>query len=423
MFSYMDDESVAAKWQVVILWALSIGLFILISGKVWMVSGSARNTQIYLWLLLPSLIFLIVNVFTRRGGQLQVQYLPWIAFLIWGALSSAWATGSETSSFSFVKRGLFIVLFLFAIYLLMSKREVFLRRALLCSVLFVFFGALATLIYQFGWLDRPMTYRAFRIDRLGIGEIANYRYPVAAGIFHGAIATWVFGIAIDHRTGLRTALFWLFVFATLALYILLTYARGAWIGLGIGCFLVVVLQNSRRGWWVLGLCFVAVVVGAIIWKDHLLNEIFKRQLSGREPIWQYYFSVMQDHWTFGFGLGTPFTYNWPDGKTSSPHAHSLYLQQVYDSGVISVFMLGVGLLGLCYKAWNYRNNFWVRLAFPALIYALIVMLTDVERIFTRPSDYWTVFWLPVAILLAVPTKPKVLALDIPSEETGIVSTR
>jgi O-antigen ligase len=157
-----------------------------------------------------------------------------------------------------------------------------------------------------------------------------------------------------------------------------------------------------------------VIAAAIIWKDHLLNEIFKRQLSGRGPIWSYYFTVMQDHWLFGYGLGTPFTYHWPDGKTSSPHAHSLYLQQVYDSGLISMVIMGAGLFGLCCKTWYSRSNPWVRLAFPALVYALIVMLTDVERIFTRPGDYWTMFWLPVAILLAVPANPKKAAQVAPS---------
>jgi O-antigen ligase len=343
-----------------------------------------------------------------------VQYLPWIAFLVWGALSSVWATDSDISPLSFAKRGFFITLFLLAVFLLMDRQEALLRRALLGGVLFVSLGALATLIYQFGWLDRPLSYRAFRIDRLGIGEFANYRYPVAAGIFHGAIATWVFGVAIDQRTSLRKALFWFLAFTILVLYVLLTYARGAWIGLGVGCFAAVALQNSRRGWWVLGLCSLIVIAAAIIWKDHLLNEIFKRQLSGRGPIWSYYFTVMQDHWLFGYGLGTPFSYHWPDGKTSSPHAHSLYLQQVYDSGLISMVIMGAGLFGLCCKTWYSRSNPWVRLAFPALVYALIVMLTDVERIFTRPGDYWTMFWLPVAILLAVPANPKKAAQVAPS---------
>ncbi|WP_144091128.1 O-antigen ligase family protein [Pseudomonas kilonensis] len=410
-FRLVTCSSVSAKWQVVMLWALAIGLFIQISGRVWIVSGSARNTQIYLWLLLPALIFLLCAALNRSRVRLEIQYLPWVAFLAWGALSSIWASNSETSPLSFAKRGLFIALFLLAVFLLMDRGEALLRRALLAGILLVSLGALATLVYQFGWLDRPLSYRAFRVYRLGIGEFANYRYPVVAGIFHGAIAIWVFGVAIGQRTSLRKALFWFLAFVVLVLYVLLTYARGAWIGLGVGCFVAVLLQNSRRGWWVLGLCSIVVIVATVVWWEHLLNELFKRQLSGRGPIWDYYFAVMREYWIFGYGLGTPFNYDWPDGKTSSPHAHSLYLQQIYDSGLVSIAMLGTGLFGVCYKAWYCRSNPWVRLAFPALVYALIVMLTDVERILTRPGTYWTVFWLPVAILLAVKTGTKEFASD------------
>jgi O-antigen ligase len=161
------------------------------------------------------------------------------------------------------------------------------------------------------------------------------------------------------------------------------------------------MTNSKRGWWVFGVAAFSVVVLSIIWRDHLWSEIVTRKLSGRGPIWDYYFQVMPGHWLMGFGLGTPFEFHWADGKTVSPHAHSLFLQQIYDSGLVSVGLLLMGLVGVAYKAWQLRHNDWVKLALPALAFAMTVMLTDVERIFTRPNDYWTIFWLPVAIVLAV----------------------
>lgn len=62
----LGDKPVSAKWQVIMLWALAIGLFIQISGRVWIVSGSARNAQVYLWLLLPALIFFYFYSFKRN---------------------------------------------------------------------------------------------------------------------------------------------------------------------------------------------------------------------------------------------------------------------------------------------------------------------------------------------------------------------
>ncbi|MFQ6575714.1 O-antigen ligase family protein [Pseudomonas sp. UM16] len=393
-------------WSVVMLWALAIGFFVQISGKVWLVSGSGRNAQIYLWLLLPALIFSVYKVVTRKGPKPDLYYLPWALFLGWVALSTLWATDSDANASSLAKRGLFIGLYLVAIHLLFNRQEVFFRRALLLGLVAVTVGALASLIYQYGFLQRPLAYRAFRIDRSGIGDIANYGWPVAAGIFHGAVATWVLGIALDKRIGHRLAVFWLLCFAVLSLYVLLTYTRGAWIALMTSCAVAVIMHNNRRGWLLMASGLLALLLAVFLWWDKLVFEATHRQLSGRGPIWDYFFSTMPGNWWFGHGLGTPFHYVWPNVKAVSPHAHSLYLQQIYDSGLISLSLLTTGLLGLLYKVWILRNEPWVRLAFPSLIFALVAMLTDVERIFTRPGDYWTVFWLPVAVLLALPPRTK-----------------
>ncbi|MGE8439400.1 MAG: O-antigen ligase family protein [Pseudomonas palmensis] len=402
-----DDSTnhlVKNPWQNVLSWLLAIGLFIQISGKVWIESGSARNTQVYLWLLLPALILIVTKLMSRRKPEFSWHYIPWLLFLAWVSISTLWATGSETGAFSLAKRGALIALYILAIYSLISCNERFFQKSLMTGVAVVSAGALATIIYQLFFLDQPLAYRAFRLDRLGIGDFADYGWPVAAGIFHGAIATWALGFALDRRTRFNQALVWLSVFVILSAYVLLTYTRGAWIALLFGVAAVVVLQNSRRGWISLAVGAVVLLLLVVYFWTKIVFEFQQRQLSGREPIWIYYFQEMVGHWLIGHGLGTPFQYHWPDGKSVSPHAHSLYLQQVYDSGIVSIMLFGTGLLGLCHKAWRFRSNYWVRLAFPALVFALIAMLTDVERIFTRPGDYWTVFWLPVAVLLSVPSR-------------------
>lgn len=394
------------KWSTVVLWALAIGFFIQVSGKVWVVSGSARNAQIYIWLLLPALIFLLCNVYCRGWSGFSLQYIPWLVFLTWVALSTLWATASETDPVSLAKRGGFIALYLVGVYLLLNYNEVLFRRALAAGITIIAVGALVSLIYQYGVLHKPLGYRAFRIDRMGFGDIANYGWPVAAGIFNGAIAVWAMGMALDKNTASKSSLFWLAIFGVLAFYVLMTGTRGAWFALIGSCVLSVVMHKSKRGMWGAGICLLMVLGASVVLWDQILIEVQKRQLSGRGPIWEYYFQVMSGHWLIGHGLGTPFTYVWPNGKTISPHAHSLFLQQIYDSGLVSLGLMLIGLLGLLMKAWRMRDNSWVRLAVPALLFALIAMLTDVERIYTRPGDYWTVFWLPIAVLLAIPSAPR-----------------
>lgn len=385
-----------------VVWILAIGLFVQLSGKVWLESNSAQNTQVYIWLLLPAAFFLLSIFFRREFSVFGWQYLPWAGFLLWGAISVLWSTGSDDPPFSLMKRGLFIALYLVSILLFMRRDSSTLLRALMAGVAMITLGALVSLIYQFLVLEQSLAYRAFRIDRSGIRDFANYGWPVAAGIFHGAAATWALGFALDKRTNKLSCAFWLLAFFILVVYVLLTYTRGAWFGVAASCLAVVILQNSRRGWLFFVGSAILAAVAMFTWWDNLIFEATKRQLSGRGPIWEYFFSTMPGNWLVGHGLGTPFNYVWPDRDLISPHAHSLYFQQVYDSGLISLTLMAVGLLGVAYKAWKLFEDKWVRLASPALIFALIAMMTDVERVFTRPGDYWTVFWLPIAILLAVP---------------------
>lgn len=404
-------RGVQIKWGSLLVVLLAIGLFIQISGKVWIASGSARNSQVYIWLLLPVLICLVSHVIARKKIVFPVCYLPWFVFLAWVALSSAWATGAEVSSISLAKRAGYITLYIVGVFLLYARSEKILRASLRGAFIVVAVGALASIVYQFGVLDRPLAYRAFRIDSLGWGKFADYGWPVAAGIFHGSIASWVLGFALDRRASFKAFLFWLCVFAVLAFYMLLTYARGAWIALVLASLLSVVFHNTRRGWYLVGTGALILAFGAFIFWHEIIYEISERKLTGREAIWEYYLNVMNGHWAFGHGLGTPFKYAWSNGWAISPHAHSLYLQQVYDSGLVALALLILGVVSVIFFSWKVRENEWIKLAVPALLFALVSMLTDVERIFTRPGDYWTVFWLPVALLLAVPTKMKLVGND------------
>ncbi|TDJ74425.1 O-antigen ligase domain-containing protein [Pseudomonas putida] len=389
-------------WIGLLFLIMAIGVFIQITGKVWITSGSARNSQVYIWLLLPGLVLFIYNLFKFRffifSGKV---YLPWGLFLLWGGLSTVWASGGDTGAMSLAKRGLFIALYLVSIWGLIEYRPKYLRFALLSSVAIIAFSALISLVYQYGVVGHSLAYRAYRIHALGFGGLADFGWPVAAGIFHGAVACWALSFALERSTTSLKFVLWMACFFVLSLYVLLTYTRGAWFGLAAASLLVVALNNSLRAWAVLVSGLLCVMLAGYLWWDKILFEIAYRKLSGREPIWDYFFTTMHGHWTIGHGLGTPFEYKWPGQETISPHAHSLYLQQIYDSGLVSLVLMGVGLGIALYNAYCLRQNYWIRIAVPALSFALIAMLTDVERIYTRPGDYWTVFWLPLAIILAV----------------------
>lgn len=390
-----------SKWKFLLGVVLAIGLFIQLSGKVWIESGSARNTQVYIWLLLPAFFYMFGEFNAKRNNLISWYMVPWLLFLLWVAISAVWSDGADSSAWSLAKRGIFIALYLVALNALMNTSERFLRRSLLAAITVISLGALASIVFQFLILGQSTAYREYRLYNMGFREFADYGWPVAAGIFHGAVATWSLSIALSKKTSFKLSVFWFGVFGVLGAYVMLTYTRGAWFALVAALVTVVLIQNSKRAWSFFVLCVCVSVAVCVAFWSQLIFEVEHRQLSGRGKIWEHFFESMPGHWLFGHGLGTPFLYYWPKGEAISPHAHSLYLQQIYDSGLVSVCLFVIGLLSLLHKAWLLRHNQWVQLAVPSLVFSLVAMLTDVERIFTRPGDYWTVFWLPVGILLAV----------------------
>ncbi|QXI44674.1 O-antigen ligase family protein [Pseudomonas wayambapalatensis] len=377
-------------------------MFVLISGKVWIESGSGRNTQVYIFLLLPALlVFMARCIAGRIRLHLVGPYLPWLLYLGWVALSTLWSVNTSDDPATLAKRGLFIGLFLLAVDLFVrTDRQLFIN-VLKLSVGVVALGALMSLLYQYLYLNNSLAYREFRIFRLGLREYADYGWPVVAGIFHGALAVLALNFALERRARLYQVLFWLAVFAILSAYVICTYTRGAWGALAVAALMSVLLNRSRRGMYLLGCAALILLIALVALRHELWFELTERKLSGRSPIWEYFFSVMPDHWLFGHGLGTPFTFIWAHEEAVSPHAHSLYLQQVYDSGLVSLLLLLTGICGLFRHYRRYLADPLYRSALPVLVFALIAMLTDVERLFTRPGDYWVVFWLPVAILLSV----------------------
>ncbi|HGY9624948.1 O-antigen ligase family protein [Pseudomonas putida] len=380
---------------------LLVGFFIQVTGKIWIGSGSARNSQVYIWLLLPTLISLCFLRYFNISKFFCAADASWVLFLFWVGASAFWASGADRDAISLAKRGGLIALYILSIRLMILSNENYFRRVLLAAVATVALGALISLVNQYLILDRPLSYRAFRIDRSGIKDFANFGWPVAAGIFHGALSLWALGVAFDSKVSAKISAFWFSVFAVLAVYVYFTFTRGAWFALLAGSVAVVLFQNSKRGWGAFLVGGGLSLVALIFYWPQLMTEFSEKQLSGRGFIWAHYLSVMKGFWFFGHGLGTPFSYHWPGSNAVSPHAHSLYLQQIYDSGIVSLILLFSVLLVVFKKAWNFIGGKWVSLAMPPLIFALVAMLTDVERIFTRPGDYWTVFWMPVAIILAV----------------------
>ena len=132
------------------------------------------------------------------------------------------------------------------------------------------------------------------------------------------------------------------IIATLAMLaaMLMTYSRGGWLGLALSAFVFLVLLDRRVV--SLGIAGVfgllAVMPRTVISRLLSIGNISDSSTTYRIYIWKGSARMLTDHWLFGIGPGVEafravYPYYALDAIVA-PHAHSLYLMTLCETGVI-----------------------------------------------------------------------------------------
>lgn len=193
---------------------------------------------------------------------------------------------------------------------------------------------------------------------------ALYGSPDNLGLLYDRVLPVWFAVAIAPPAAWRRVL-WVLVGAVMVAALILTYSRGAWAGVGIGCLAVLALR-FRWGRWLL---LAALLVGAagLAVKGSRLVDIFRSAQTPtaqvRIDVWKSSIQMVRDHPVFGVGPDNFVHYYAPTRKEDlyqrecapglgymQPGAGSEpCLSHPHDE--ILDFWLSTGLLGLAAFAW------------------------------------------------------------------------
>lgn len=123
---------------------------------------------------------------------------------------------------------------------------------------------------------------------------------------------------------------------------LLTFSRGAWLGLLFAGFIFVLFLQPR----LLLLAPIALVALYFVLPDTVINrfssigDLGDQSTSYRVYIWMGTLAMLKDYWLCGIGPGdAAFNLVYPKYSYSgieAPHAHNLFLQIVCDAGIIAL---------------------------------------------------------------------------------------
>lgn len=146
--------------------------------------------------------------------------------------------------------------------------------------------------------------------------------------------------------------------------VVLTWSRGAWLGLAAGIVLLLLSASSKN------LLFVPPAAGAILIASWVFPDTFGARLGNiftvvdssnhyRVSIWRGVGNMLRESWACGIGAGElnfrAVYINFASfGIEDAPHAHSLYLQLLVQVGVMGLVFLFVALFLSAQKVYSHK---------------------------------------------------------------------
>lgn len=152
----------------------------------------------------------------------------------------------------------------------------------------------------------------------------------------------------------------------MAVAIILTWSRGAWLGLLFGGF-VFLLIWSRYSMYILfagaaSIPFLPLILpDAIIHRFTSIGNLADTSTSYRVNIWRGTVHMLEDYWHCGIGIGegawdTVYPRYSLAAIETAPHAHNLYLQTWVESGIVGITLLLAFLWLLCQTNFSFYRD-------------------------------------------------------------------
>ena len=317
--------------------------------KPWLWAGAAAvlspilPTMAVLGLVLVSCFSLLLRLLERRERELL--YTPYNRYIwMYAAVYLAGTWFSVTRSGSLLGGCLTVAFILFALVL---ENAVETRRALdALLMLMVLAGAAVALYgicqYLFGWgyqsdawVDSDMfSDITFRVTATLENPNMLGQYLILAISLGGA------GL-LSARTWGKRALYFCCC-GVMCVCMLLTFARGAWLGLLFAGFVFVLFLQPRllllSPLLLVALYF--VLPDTVIARFTSIGNLGDQSTSYRVYIWMGTLAMLKDYWLCGVGPGdAAFNLVYPRYSYSgvtAPHSHNLFLQIMCDAGVVAL---------------------------------------------------------------------------------------
>ena len=365
---------------------------VVLLGRFWWpgeTSAWASSIRFALLTFLVCLVFVGRPVFARLDKKLGAVLL---LFGGWVILSVALFDGQS----EVLRRGLVLAVFICAVAVLKMDGEAALLNVLRAAALVGTAAALVTIYFELERRGLDFRYRAFRLHSSGVPGFAEFFNPIISGMhmaFAGLTACWCVLFA---RTP-AARIFWFLCLSVIAIYVFLTYSRSAWLAIGLGGLVLLILRGRAIFWGIfVGAMILALVVITIKFPQVFSVEV-ERGTTNRDFIWAMVIDSMPGYWLAGHGAGIEMSQMSIPGQTVV-NTHSLYLEVLFQYGVVGLLLFLVALLMATRAMWTERSDLSV-LGVSLLAGSIGVMFFELHSFIHSPNLIWLWIWFPMAIAL------------------------
>jgi O-antigen ligase len=404
------------KWSDSLLFAFSgVTLLLLFIGPFyWPGTDTSLVSSVRITLLLA----LFAAVVSRHWPVLtDTNLLVFMLFWLYLFLNACFFDNVQ------IMRRLAVILAFVYVLSIPLKDAVFCRRLLSIIVGVISFCALFSIAHHIALGEFSFGYRATPISGSGLENFAEFYNTIDAGTYYAPSLAFSIWLALTSNRRIA-AIGWALCAFVIAVFIYFTFARTVW--LASMAFMLVLLRFSATP-QVRKMVFFAI--GALLLivmalSDSTISYELDRGLSQRDEIWKDVLSRMPGHWIIGHGAGTsPGPFSIGNETLTVWHIHNLYLQVLYQFGLIGLLLMLVTSAACIVKLFRMRTNTLAALWLAVLSGGLLAMFFAMNNFVGAPNRIWIYFWLPVAGCLALSRdNAKMLPKASPSHVTNKART-
>ena len=374
-----------------ICYVLPLGWLALLTGMFWIGDRSHYHKLFYATLALPTLIALVLQPSQLKTLLHQPLIKLFLLFAAYILLSVLWADTDE-SPLSSIKRPLYLLMLLFAAFLISIKHLGRLERMTEIAAIISVFAAGLSLAYFF--------YQGASGRLSGYGAL--YNPLLSAHVFGFFCAYWLSRWHLEEKAAPLLPLAALAITWTLLIF---TGSRTPLLALSVCLLWLAICQWKPRV-----LLVNAAAIGLALMVKALLSfttpielqadSLLIRGMSYRPAIWQEALRQIQDSPWFGLGYGHPQVFRVEGLDFALADPHNIELAVLFCGGIVglTLWMLMYGY-AMTY-AWQQRRQPAVPIASTLVVFGFVAGLTEGEAFFSRPKEHWFLIWIPLALLAA-----------------------